>query len=71
MLVLAATYRSHLGKLVEKRDFERLLDRTITFLRELSPISTSLEADASILMHVKKIIHGEDQAFTSFTSTHS
>lgn len=72
MLVLAATYRSHLGKLIDKRDFDRLLDRTITFLRELSPISTTLELDATILLHIKKmIVRGEDQASASFTSAHS
>ena len=71
MLVLAATYRSHLGRLVEKREFDRLLDRTIAFLRELAPISTTLELDASILMHVKKVINGEDRVWGSFSSVHS
>ena len=71
MLVLAATYRSHLGKLVEKHNFIRLLDRTIAFLRELAPISTTLETDASILQNVKLIIVTENQASSSFSSTHS
>ena len=71
MLVLAATYRSHLGKLVEKHNFIRLLDRTIAFLRELAPISTTLETDASILQSVKRIIMTEDQASSSFSSIHS
>ncbi|MCJ1383288.1 hypothetical protein MMC17_006401 [Xylographa soralifera] len=51
MLVLAATYRSHLGKLVDKANFLRLLDRTITFLSELSSISSTLEKDAETLRH--------------------
>jgi len=79
MLVLAATYRSHLGKLVDKANFLRLLDRTINFLSELGAISTTLQADAEILQHVKKIIinderereQSQQQQNSSFSSIYS
>ena len=70
MLVLAATYRSHLGKLVDKTNFIRLLDRTIVFLSELSSISSTLEKDAEILKFVKRtILMEESVASSSFSST--
>ena len=69
MLVLAATYRSHLGYLVEKHNFIRLLDRTISFLRELGAISPTLETDASILSSVRRTIVNEEPVSSSFSST--
>ncbi|KAL2358430.1 hypothetical protein BJ546DRAFT_8738 [Cryomyces antarcticus] len=58
MLVLAATYRSFLHHLVSKEKLERLLERTITFCRRLTPISAALRIDVSILEQTAKIITG-------------
>ncbi|MCJ1281742.1 hypothetical protein MMC26_001065 [Xylographa opegraphella] len=70
MLVLAATYRSHLGRLVDRTNFLRLLDRTIVFLSELSSISSTLEKDAETLKYVRRNIATEEPAATSsFSST--
>ncbi|MCJ1413767.1 hypothetical protein MMC32_000091 [Xylographa parallela] len=72
MLVLAATYRSYLGKLVDKTNFLRLLDRTIIFLSELSSISSTLEKDAETLKYVRRTIATEEPAASSsFSSTRS
>ncbi|MCJ1295581.1 hypothetical protein MMC34_007144 [Xylographa carneopallida] len=70
MLVLAATYKSHLGRLVDKTNFLRLLDRTIIFLSELSSISSTLEKDAETLKYVRRNIATEEPAASSsFSST--
>ncbi|MCJ1405752.1 hypothetical protein MMC11_008982 [Xylographa trunciseda] len=72
MLVLAATYRSHLGKFVDRTNLLRLLDRTITFLSELSSISSTLEKDAETLKYVRRIIATDESgANSSFSSTMS
>jgi hypothetical protein len=53
MLVLAATYNSHLRKLIKKEKLLNLLDRTIDFLRRHTNISPTLKKDAEILTDVK------------------
>ena len=53
MLVLAATYNSRLGNLVEKPRLADLLDRTIKFPEKHSAISPTLRKDAEILTDVK------------------
>lgn len=50
MLVLSATYRHPvLKRIVNENKFHRLLQRTITFLRRLAPISPTCQADCGIL----------------------
>lgn len=50
MLVLTAVVKStHLKTLVPEDDYHRLLKRTIAFLRKLSPISPTCQADCGIL----------------------
>lgn len=58
-LVLAATRNSWLKSLVSEDDLMRVLNRTISFLRKLSPLSPSLQADAMILENTRKIISGD------------
>jgi hypothetical protein len=53
MLVLAATYNSRLGNLVEKPRLADLLDRTLKLLGKHSAISPTLRKDAEILTDVK------------------
>jgi hypothetical protein len=53
MLVLAATYNSRLGNLVEKPRLADLLDCIIKFLGKHSAISPTLRKDAEILTDVK------------------
>jgi len=53
MLVLAGTYKSELSSLVDGAELERLLDRTIRFLKLSEPISLTLKRDATILEHIK------------------
>ncbi|KAA6413467.1 MAG: hypothetical protein FRX48_03213 [Lasallia pustulata] len=66
MLVLAATYRSHLGYLVPYEELARLLERTITFLRRLRDISKTLEQDCMILEAVNQVVNqGPTQSFSS------
>ncbi|KAK4981821.1 hypothetical protein LTR66_009681 [Elasticomyces elasticus] len=55
MLVLAATYQSSLHHMVPREKLERLLHRTISFLRELVPISATALRDASVLDTVRNI----------------
>ncbi|CAK4033147.1 hypothetical protein DOTSEDRAFT_72963 [Lecanosticta acicola] len=50
MLVLSATYSHNILKIiVDEKKFHRLLQRTITFLRRLAPISPTCQADCGIL----------------------
>lgn len=58
-LVLAATRNSWLKHLVSEEDLQRVLNRTISFLRKLSPLSPSLQADAMILENTSRIISGD------------
>ncbi|KAF2763949.1 hypothetical protein EJ03DRAFT_283087 [Teratosphaeria nubilosa] len=59
MLVLSATYYSNaLRSLVDPDRFRRLLERTIGFLRKLSPISPTCAIDCSILEKIHKKIFG-------------
>lgn len=75
MLVLAATYMSHLrdvlNDLLPKERLVSLLERTIRFLRKLAPISNTLATDASILQGVlNKIEKPLYTGATSFSSNH-
>ena len=56
VLVLAAVLESRLHWLVERAEVLRLLRRTIAFLRSLSPISSTLSTDASVLESVLRKI---------------
>ncbi|KAI9820417.1 MAG: hypothetical protein M1832_003750 [Thelocarpon impressellum] len=64
LLVLSVASKSDiLRDLVPQKDFERLLDRTIRFLDNLSPISPTLAADKRILQRSLK------DPSSSFSST--
>ncbi|KAI9045240.1 inositol polyphosphate multikinase [Aspergillus affinis] len=52
ILVLSATYISHLSELIDRNDLERLLRRTINFLLQNGYISPALRADAEILTQI-------------------
>lgn len=79
MLVLSATWRTeYLRKLIDQDRFQRLLGRTIGFLRKLSPISPTCQLDCSILEKIQRVLfgipadekpmyHGEKE-FNSFSS---
>lgn len=54
MLVLSATYQSHLRNYISKEDLLPLLNRTIHFLNSLAPLSTTLAQDVRILIDVKE-----------------
>lgn len=69
MLVLAATYKSHLSRLVNRNKLEELLDRTINFLGKYSPISPTLKKDAEILHDIKQQIFGANRSFSADPST--
>jgi hypothetical protein len=49
MLVLAATYKSWLYQLVPEEEFFRLMDRTIEFLRRLTPLSPVFATNMRVL----------------------
>ncbi|OAX78053.1 hypothetical protein ACJ72_07643 [Emergomyces africanus] len=67
MLVLSATYMSHLSQLVDRDTLRALLDRTIKFLLQSRHISPSLSKDAEILTLIRRQIF--DSPNTSFSST--
>lgn len=71
MLVLAATYISPLGELVDREKLERLFRRTIGFLEQSRDISPTLRTDAEILRKCYAKIFKEDLAATSFLSQSS
>lgn len=55
MLVLSATYyNNYLKKLVPPERFQRLLERTISFLRRLAPISPTCNIDCGILEKIHR-----------------
>ncbi|KAK4556162.1 hypothetical protein LTR86_006859 [Recurvomyces mirabilis] len=59
MLVLAATFYSrHMRKLVDETRFRELLQRTITFLRRLGPISPTSQIDCGILERIQQTLFG-------------
>ncbi|KAK3709023.1 hypothetical protein LTR37_011187 [Vermiconidia calcicola] len=59
MLVLSAThYNKWLKTLVPTGRFQELLERTITFLRRLGPISPTCSHDCSILERIHRLIFG-------------
>ena len=71
MLVLSAAFKSKtLGQYVEEPQLDRLFNRTIRFLKKLSPISRTLEQDAHILKCLKKVVFegAEPEMVTSFSS---
>lgn len=64
MLVLSATFNTlYLKSLVPEEDFQRLLERTISFLRRLGPISPTCHTDCIILEKISRSLFGvaEDQ----------
>ena len=67
MLVLSATYNSYLRKLVNRKDLEILLDRTIAFLGKHSAISPTLKKDAYILEDIKATIFPSSRSFSAET----
>ncbi len=59
MLVLSATWRTeYLRKLIDPDRFQRLLSRTIGFLRRLAPISPTCQLDCSILEKIQRVLFG-------------
>jgi hypothetical protein len=73
MLVLAATY-VNLPQYVQKKELMDLLDRTIQFLSELGPISSTLKFDAQVLGEIRSNILSEGReprAAPSFSSSHA
>ena len=68
MLVLAATQRSHLAKLVDGHNIGFLLERTIKLLRQLRHISETLWEDARILECVAQVVRNEGPLSSSFSS---
>ena len=60
MLVLSAAYYNPvLGQLVPAERFQRLLQRTIKFLRRLTAISPTCTFDCSILERISKLLFGK------------
>jgi hypothetical protein len=66
MLVLSATYTSHLSQLVDREKLRTLLDRTVKFLLQSRHISPTLCKDAEILTMIRRKIF--EQHITSFSS---
>jgi hypothetical protein len=62
MLVLAGTYNSELSSLVDGTELERLLDRTIRFLKLSEEISPTLKRDGKILEHIRVTLFGNPKA---------
>jgi hypothetical protein len=62
MLVLAGTYNSELSSLVDGAELERLLDRTIRFLKLSEEISPTLKCDAKILEHIRVTLFRKPKA---------
>lgn len=59
MLVLAATYYNNwLKTLIPEEEFHNHLERTIKFLRRLSPISPTCANDCQILEKISKLLFG-------------
>jgi hypothetical protein len=52
MLVLAATYTSHLSQLVDREKLRTLLDRTITFLLQ-SPMQRCRDIDYDSAQNIR------------------
>jgi hypothetical protein len=66
MLVLSATYMSHLSELVDRNVLDELLRRTISFLLQSRYISPTLRADARILTEIyEKIFGGTPTGFST------
>ncbi|KAK5119423.1 hypothetical protein LTR85_007523 [Meristemomyces frigidus] len=67
MLVLSATfYNRYLNKLVPPERFQGLLERTISFLRRLAPISPTCNIDCSILEKIHRQLFGLPQDVKHF-----
>lgn len=57
MLVLAAAFHNkYLNQLVDKARFQRLIERTINFLRKLTPISPTCWHDCGILERISRML---------------
>ena len=69
MLVLAGTYNSELSCLVDGAELERLLDRSIRFLKLSEEISPTLKRDAKILEHIRVTLFRNPKASPNTAST--
>jgi hypothetical protein len=69
MLVLAGTYNSELSSLVDGAELERLLDRTIRFLKLTEKMSPTLNRDAKILEHIRVTLFHNPKASRNTAST--
>jgi hypothetical protein len=59
MLVLSAVWRTQLlRRLVDQDRFQGLLERTISFLDELSAISPTCQHDCDILKKIRRVLFG-------------
>ena len=59
MLVLSAAFHNkYLNRLIPTDRFHRLLERTIQFLRRLSPISPTCHNDCAILEKINRLLFG-------------
>lgn len=59
MLVCSATYYTKwLRTLIPEEEFHKNLERTIKFLRRLSPISPTCTNDCQILEKISKVLFG-------------
>ena len=64
MLVLSATYHNkYLKVLIDQERFQKLLTRTIGFLRRLGPISPTCAIDCAILEKINKALFGVAQQY--------
>ncbi|KAL8786662.1 MAG: hypothetical protein Q9195_008116 [Heterodermia aff. obscurata] len=71
ILVLSATFKSRslvLSRLITPEKLDRLFERTITFLRRLSPLSESLGRDAKILEALREVVFEVKASGSSFSS---
>lgn len=63
MLVLAASYHNvYLKTLVDKERFSALIERTINFLRRLTPISPTCYHDCGILERISRLLFSQQTA---------
>ena len=69
MLVLTVAYKSHLSFMIGRGELIMLLDRTISLLDSLSPISKTLAQDRNILMAIRQNIDSSLPEIESATSS--
>ena len=67
MLVLSAAFQDGvLKRMIDEERFKYLLERTISFLRRLAPISPTCGIDCGILENIQRVLFGtseEDRHF--------